>query len=117
MSGAARQAARGGRMSLWRLEWLRLVRTPRALALGAVFVVLGLLEPVATRYQSQIFSHVGNGVRISFPPVTPAAGVSSYVDELGGIGLIVVVVIAAGAFTFDAHHGLATFLRTRVTSM
>ena len=26
-----------------------------------------------------------------------------------------VVVIAAGAFTFDAHHGLAIFLRTRVT--
>ena len=43
-------------MSLWRLEWLRLVRTPRALALGAVFIVLGLLEPVATRYQSQIFA-------------------------------------------------------------
>jgi ABC-2 type transport system permease protein len=39
------------------------------------------------------------------------------VSELGGIGLIVVVVIAAGAFTFDAHHGLATFLRTRVASM
>lgn len=117
MSGAARQTARGGRMSLWRLEWLRLVRTPRALALGAVFIVLGLLEPVATRYQSQIFGHVGNGVRISFPPVTPAAGVGSYVGELGGIGLIVVVVIAAGAFSFDAHRGLAMFLRTRVGSI
>ena len=117
MSSAARQTARGGRMSLWRLEWLRLVRTPRALALGAVFIVLGLLEPVATRYQSQIFGHVGNGVRISFPPVTPAAGVSSYVGELGGIGLIVVVVIAAGAFSFDAHRGLAMFLRTRVGSI
>jgi hypothetical protein len=117
MSSAARQTARGGRMSLWRLERLRLVQTPRALALGAVSIALGLLEPVATRYQSQIFSRVGNGVRISFPPVTPAAGVSSYVGELGGIGLIVVVVIAAGAFSFDAHRGLAMFLRTRVGSI
>jgi ABC-2 type transport system permease protein len=104
-------------MNLWWLEWLRLTRTPRALALGAVFTFFGLLEPVVTRYQSQIFRHVGNGVRISFPPVTPAAGLGSYVSELGGIGLIVVVVIATGAFTFDAHHGLATFLRTRVASM
>ena len=56
------------RMNLWRLEWLRLIRTPRALALGAVFVFFGLLEPVLTKYQSQIFRHVGNGVRISFPP-------------------------------------------------
>src|SRR5215468_6734972 len=79
------------RMNLWRLEWLRLIRTPRALALGAVFVFFGLLEPVLTRYQSQVFQH-------------------------GGTGLIVVVVVAAGAFTFDSRHGLATFLRTRITS-
>jgi ABC-2 type transport system permease protein len=29
----------------------------------------------------------------------------------------VVVVIAAGAFSFDAHHGLATFLRPRAASI
>jgi ABC-2 type transport system permease protein len=104
-------------MNLWRLEWLRLTRTPRALALGAVFTFFGLVEPVVTKYQSQIFRRLGNGVSISFPPVTPAAGIASYVSELGGIGLIVVVVLAAGAFSFDAHHGLATFLRTRVASI
>jgi ABC-2 type transport system permease protein len=102
-------------MNLWRLEWLRLKRTPRALAMAAVFVFFGLLDPILTKYQSQILSHVGNGVRVSFPPATPAAGVSGYFGVLAGTGLIVVVVIAAGAFTFDAHHGLAIFLRTRVT--
>jgi ABC-2 type transport system permease protein len=104
-------------MSLWRLEWLRMIRTPRALALAAVFVFFGLLEPALTKYQSQVFRHVGNGVRIVFPPATPAQAVSSYVSELGGVGLIVVVVLAAGAFSFDAHRGLATFLRTRVSSL
>jgi ABC-2 type transport system permease protein len=113
----ARARARSGRMNLWRLEWLRLTRTPRAVALAAVFVFFGLLEPVLTRYQSQIFRHVGNGVRISFPPATAAQGVSSYTGELSGVGLIVVVVIAAGAFGFDARQGLATFLRTRVASI
>lgn len=104
-------------MNLWRLEWLRLRRTPRAITLAAVFVFFGLLEPVLTKYQSQIFRHVGNGVSISFPPPTPAQGVSGYVGELAGTGLIVVVVVAAGAFTFDSRHGLATFLRTRVTGL
>ena len=112
-AATARVTWRG--MNLWRLEWLRLKRTPRALTMAAVFVFFGLLEPILTRYQSQLFRRVGNGVRISFPPATPAAGVSGYFGELAGIGLIVVVVIAAGAFTFDAHHGLAIFLRTRVT--
>jgi ABC-2 type transport system permease protein len=102
-------------MNLWRLEWLRLRRTPRALTMAAVFVFFGLLQPILTKYQSQLLGHVGNGVRISFPPATPAAGVSGYFGELAGTGLIVVVVIAAGAFTFDAHHGVAIFLRTRVT--
>jgi ABC-2 type transport system permease protein len=117
MIGNVTGRVRAGRMSLWRLEWLRLTRTPRALALAALFVVFGLAEPALTRYQSQILGHVGNGVRISFPPATPAQGVSSYASELSGIGLIVVVVIAAGAFGFDARHGLATFLRTRVASI
>jgi len=107
----------GRPMNLWRLEWLRLIRTPRALALGAIFIFLGLIEPVFAKYQSQILRHVGNGVRISFPPATPAAGISSYVSEINGIGVILIVVIAAGAFTFDAHHGVATFLRTRVGSI
>jgi ABC-2 type transport system permease protein len=103
-------------MGLWRLEWLRLARTPRALALGAVYVAFGLIEPVITKYQSTIFSHLGGGVQIKFPAVTPAAGISSYVSELSGIGLIVVVVVAAGALTLDSRQGLAIFLRTRVTS-
>lgn len=114
---ASAQAARTRRMNLWRLEWLRLVRTPRGLALGAVFLVFGLVEPVFTRYQSQLLGRVTGGVRITFPAPTPAAALSSYVSQVTGIGLIVVVVIAAGAFTFDAHQGLATFLRTRVTSL
>lgn len=114
---ASAQAARTRRMNLWRLEWLRLIRTPRALALAAVFVLLGLIEPAFTRYQSAILGRVGGGVRISFPRPTPAAALSSYVSQVTGIGLIVVVVIAAGAFTFDAHQGMATFLRTRVTSL
>lgn len=104
-------------MNLWRLEWLRLIRTPRALSLCAVFLFFGLAEPALTRYQSQILRRVGNGLRISFPPPTPAAGISAYVGQISGIGLIVVVVLAAGAFSFDARHGLATFLRTRVASI
>ncbi len=121
-STSVTSARAGGRppaarpMNLWRLEWLRLVRTPRALSLGAVYIAFGLLEPVLTKYQRAIFSHLGGGVQITFPPVTPAAGIASYVSELSGIGLILVVVIAAGAFTFDTRLGVATFLRTRVTS-
>jgi ABC-2 type transport system permease protein len=109
--------ARRGAMTLWRLEWLRLVRTPRALALGMVFVVIGLFEPVVTRYENDLLGHVGGGVKVTMPPPTPADGVNSYVTEVTLIGLILVVAFAAGAMSFDTKRGLATFLRTRVASM
>ena len=107
-----RTSVRG--MSLWRLEWLRLVRTPRAISLAVVFVAVGLIEPVVTKYQSKIFARVGNGVKIIAPPPTPADGLNGYVSEVALVGLILVVVLAAGALTFDANKGRAIFLRTRV---
>jgi ABC-2 type transport system permease protein len=105
------------RMNLWRLEWLRLTRTPRAITLAAVFLFVGLVEPVVTRYEQDLVGHLSHGARISLPPPTPAAGLNSYVSEITLVGLVVVVAIAAGALTFDARPGISTFLRTRVTSM
>jgi ABC-2 type transport system permease protein len=114
MTATATRAAGYRRMSLWRLEWLRLVRTPRAISLAVVFVAIGLIEPVVTKYQGKLLAHVGNGVKITVPPPTPADGLNGYVSEVMLVGLILVVVLASGALTFDASQGRAIFLRTRV---
>ena len=114
---AALPAARRHRMSLWRLEWLRLTRTPRAIALAVLFAVIGLVEPVATRYASDLIGHLSHGARVSLPPPTPAQAINSYVTEITLIGLILVVALTAGALSFDTSHGLATFLRTKASSM
>ena len=106
-------------MSSWRLEWLRLMRTPRAISLAAVYLVFGLGEPVLTKYLNKIIGHAGgvHRLRILMPPPAPSDGINAYVSQVSTIGLIVVVAIAAGAFGFDARQGLATFLRTRVRSL
>ncbi|MGH3300925.1 MAG: hypothetical protein ACRDOK_04405 [Streptosporangiaceae bacterium] len=104
-------------MSLWRLEWLRLVRTPRALSLTIVFLAIGLIEPVATRYASTLLAHAGHGALIRLRKPTPADALSSYVSEATLVGLIVLVVVAASALGFDASPGLAAFFRSRVPSM
>ena len=103
------------RMNLWRLEWLRLVRTPRAISLAILFIAIGLVEPVTTKYEATILAHVGRGVQIKAPPPTAADGLNAYVSEVTLLGLILVVALAAGALTFDASPGLASFLRTRVS--
>lgn len=104
-------------MSTWRLEWLRMTRTPRAIALGATYLFFGLLGPVTAKYLQEIVNRVQTGVQIIVAHPTPKDGIANYISQISQTGLIVVIVITAGAFTFDARRGLSTFLRTRATSM
>ncbi len=45
----------------------------------------------------------------------PEDGIINYVGQGSRIGMIVLLVVAAGALSFDAHRGLATFYRARAT--
>jgi ABC-2 type transport system permease protein len=114
-------AARPGRqprpMNAWRLERLRMTRSPRAIALAAVYLFFGLLGPVTARYLQDIINRAQSGVQIIVAHPTPKDGIANYVSQAGQTGLAVVVVIAAGAFAFDARRGLSTFLRTHASTM
>lgn len=115
---AAIGAARGRRpMNPWRLEWLRMVRTPRALSLVCVYVAFGLLGPVMAKYMAQILEHSESNVTIIVKPPTPADGMANYIGQVSQTGLIVAAVVAAGSLAFDGRRGLSTFLRTRTSSM
>ncbi|MGS0686370.1 hypothetical protein ACVBEQ_14680 [Nakamurella sp. GG22] len=104
-------------MGIWRLEWLRLTRTPRLVALVGVFVFFGLLGPVTATYLPDIVANVQSGMTIIVPPPQPRDGIINYVSQASQIGLIVLVAIAAGAMGFDSRPGLSIFLRSRVGSM
>ena len=104
-------------MSPWRLEWLRLIRTPRGISLAAVYLLFGLLGPVIAKYMADIVKHVQSGITITVPPPTPKDGITQYISQVSQTGLIVVVVVAAGALAFDSRRGVSTFLRTRAESM
>ena len=102
-------------MSLWRLEWLRLVRTHRLLVIVGVYLFFGFTGPLTARYMSQILGQLGtDGVRIEFPEPVPADGIAQFVGNTSEIGLLVVVMVAASALAFDARREMAVFLRTRV---
>jgi ABC-2 type transport system permease protein len=107
-------------MSLWRLEWLRLVRTRRWMALLGVFLFFGFLGPLGARYLSEIVGFAGGeleGATIEFPPPVPADGMTQYVSNAMQIGTLVAVIVAAGALAFDAVPEMGVFLRTRVRSV
>ncbi len=101
-------------MNLWRLEWLRLVRTKRIVGLVGVYVFFGFLGPITARYIEQILENFGGGVQVVVPEPVAADGISAYVGNAAQIGLLVSVGIAAGALAFDARPQMGVFLRTRV---
>lgn len=102
-------------MNLWRLEWLRLVRTKRWIALVGTYVFFGLLGPLSARYLGEIVERFGGGVEVTFPPPVPADGMIQYVSNASQVGLLVAVVVAAGSLAFDAKPEMGVFLRTRVS--
>jgi ABC-2 type transport system permease protein len=102
-------------MNLWRLEWLRLVRTHRLLVLLGVYLFFGLTGPLTARYLSQILGALGTeGIRVEFPAPAPADGIDQFIGNAAQLGLLVVVLVAGSALAFDARHEMAVFLRTRV---
>lgn len=104
-------------MSLWRLEWLRLVRTRRLVALVGVYVFFGLLGPVTARYLNEIVERFGEDVVVQFPDPVPADGITQFTANANQIGLLVAVVVAAGALVVDAVPEMSIFLRTRVADV
>jgi ABC-2 type transport system permease protein len=106
-----------GELSVWRVEWIRLLRTRRWLALGGVFVLFGFIGPLVAKYTSQLLSHAGGDkgtqITIIVPPPVPADGVSGYTGNALQVGLVVTMVIAAFACAIDAKPALSVFYRTR----
>jgi ABC-2 type transport system permease protein len=104
-------------MSVWRLEWLRMWRTRRLIALAAIFLILGLGSPVLTYYLPDIVNNSNNsGVQIVVPKQTAADGIRSFVGNLAQLGTLVVVIVASASLAFDARPALSAFYRTRLRS-
>jgi ABC-2 type transport system permease protein len=104
-------------VNVWKLEWLRLLRTKRWIALFGVYLFFGFLGPITARYLNEILARAAaqqQGFVFDAPPPTPHDGIAQYVSNAGQLGILVVVVVAAGAFFMSPE--IATFLRTRTES-
>ncbi len=108
---------RGRPMSTWRLEWLRLARSPRGIALGVVYVLLGMVGPALARYLPELANGPSGSMKLVQPTPTARDGIVSFVNEASQNGIVVVVIVAASALALDHRRGIATFFRTRAASM
>lgn len=97
-------------MNVWRLEWLRLVRTRRLLILLALFVLFGATAAPIAYYSAELAGQQG----ITLPAATPATSVGQFSGQATVFGLIVFSFIVSAAVSIDANRESSIFLRTRV---
>lgn len=102
-------------MTLWRLEVLRLGRTHRWMVIAGVYLLFGVVGPLTAAYLQDILARFGGEITIIAPDPRPADGIGQFVANASQLGLLAVLVVAAGALAFDARPEAAAFLRTRVT--
>jgi ABC-2 type transport system permease protein len=102
-------------VSLWRLEYLRLIRTYRVWILLGIFGFFGVLGPATAKYLPEIVERLGGGVEIAVPPASPELAMAQYLGNALQIGLLAIAFVAASALAFDANVEMATFLRTRAS--
>jgi ABC-2 type transport system permease protein len=101
-------------VTLWRLEVLRLWRTYRWTIVFGAYLLFALLGPLTARYMNELMQQVGGDVTIIAPDPRPVDGLIQFVSNASQLGMLAVVVVAAGALAFDAHPERAAFLRTRM---
>lgn len=102
-------------MSLWRLEWLRLMRTKRFLIVAGVYALFGVLGPLTARYLPEIVERYGGGLEVVVPEAIPADGITQFNANAQQLGILAVVAVAGAALAFDANREMSIFLRTRAT--
>ncbi|MDA8373665.1 MAG: hypothetical protein M0Z91_05355 [Actinomycetota bacterium] len=103
-------------MGSWRLEWVRMWRTKRIVALVATFVLLGLAGPIALHYLPELIKAGSNrGVQgLVFPNVQPVQGIANLGNNVSSIGTLVVAIVAAATLGVDSDRSVAAFYRSRL---
>ena len=104
-------------MTMLRVEWLRLVRTRRWIAVFAPFLLFGLASPLLVRYQQQLVERFATGVQITFPKPTVLAALQQHEANAAQLGALAVIIVAAMALAIDADPQRSIFLRTRARSL
>lgn len=102
-------------MTLLRLEILRLVRTRRWLLVVGVYAFFGVIGPLFARYLNEIIDRFGGGeiIVVGHDP-EPIDGIVQFLGNVSQLGILAVIVVAAGSLAIDARPEIAAFLRTRV---
>jgi ABC-2 type transport system permease protein len=95
------------------------VRSNRFLVIGAVFLLLGIISPLAAKYTPELLQALGTsqaGVSITVPTPTVADAIAQYLKNVAGTGILVALLIPMGIVAREKERGTAAFVLTKPLS-
>ncbi len=101
-------------MTLWHLEFVRLIRTYRWTIVFGTYGLFGVIGPVTGRYLGEILEHFGGEMNVLILEPSPADGIARFIANASLLGRLAALVVGSDALGFDARSESAAFFRTRV---
>jgi len=104
---------------LLRKELREQIRTNRWIAVGAVFIIFGILSPLTDRYMKQLFDAIGSesgGMSFIVPPPSLAGAAAQILKNLSQFGIICALLLAMGSVAWERERGTAGMILTKPAS-
>jgi ABC-2 type transport system permease protein len=100
-----------GLVVLLRKELSEAWRTRRILAVGILFLVLGMISPLTARYLPEILAFaLADELAAPIPPATIEVAVIQLQQNLGQLGTLAAIALAMGAVAGELDRGTAAFV-------
>ncbi|QMV41027.1 ABC transporter permease [Cohnella cholangitidis] len=100
-------------------EWREALRTAKLIWLPAVFLLLGLLQPLTAKFMPDILASAGNlpeGTLIQIPVPTPGEVLGQTISQFGTVGLLAVCLAFMGTIAGEKRNGTADWILVKPVS-
>ncbi|XID95899.1 ABC transporter permease [Paenibacillaceae bacterium WGS1546] len=100
-------------------EWRETVRTGKIVWLPAVFLLLGLAQPIAMKLMPEILSSAGNlpeGTIIRIPVPMPEEVMAQTLGQFGTVGLLAICLAYMGTISSERRNGTSAWILVKPVS-
>jgi ABC-2 type transport system permease protein len=89
------------------------IKTFKGVAVAAVLLVFGMTSPLLAKLMPEIFKSADLGVALQIPDPTYLDAYAQFFKNIGEMGLIVIMLVYAGAVVSETTRGTATLMLTK----
>ena len=100
-------------------EWREAIRTAKIIWLPAVFLLLGLVQPIMAKFMPDIIASAGNlpeGTILQIPIPKPGEVLGQTLSQFGTIGLLAICLASMGMISGERRNGTAAWILVKPVS-